>query len=91
MTTAREAQQGDAWMDEAACRGMVRLFFTTYNERPSARRRRETAARWICASCPVLDPCRERGRRGNEQGMWGGETEEDRAALRDPAGRIPSA
>jgi WhiB family transcriptional regulator, redox-sensing transcriptional regulator len=91
MTTARRAEQTDGWMDEAACRGMVRLFFTSYNERPSARRRRETAARYICASCPVLEPCREQGRRGNELGIWGGETEEDRAALRNPTRRIARA
>lgn len=40
------------WKDEAACKGMGKLFFKedrqAYNE-----------ARFICFSCPVLEDCRE--------------------------------
>ena len=40
--------------------------------------RREAAAKAICASCPVVEPCREFGRLHHEYGVWGGENEEKR-------------
>lgn len=45
-------------------------------------------AREICATCPVLDTCREWGRQHREHGVWGGETETDRRQARQ--GRKPS-
>ncbi len=33
-----------------------------------------------CEACPVLVPCREMARRNGENGFWGGESEEERAA-----------
>lgn len=38
-------------------------------------------ARAICSRCPVLLECRNWGRAQRETGIWGGETEEERAAL----------
>ncbi|WP_432139748.1 WhiB family transcriptional regulator [Streptomyces sp. bgisy154] len=38
-------------------------------------------ARAICSRCPVLLACRAWGRERGETGIWGGETEEERAAL----------
>lgn len=38
-------------------------------------------ARAICSRCPVLLECRSWGRTRRETGIWGGETEEERAAL----------
>jgi len=32
----------------------------------------------VCASCPVVEPCREYARRQQEFGFWGGENEEER-------------
>ena len=49
-------------------------------ERPERRVRREAAARELCAGCPVLEPCRQLARTNRENGFWGGETEEERAA-----------
>jgi DNA-binding CsgD family transcriptional regulator len=38
-------------------------------------------ARAICSRCPVLLACRAWGREHCETGIWGGETEQERAAL----------
>jgi WhiB family redox-sensing transcriptional regulator len=69
-----------SWMDEAACKGRTTLFFGIAGERPERRVRREAAARKVCAGCPVLEPCRTLARLNRENGLWGGETEEERAA-----------
>ena len=66
------------WMDHAVCQGKSHLYFPPRAERPQARVRREAQARLICASCPVLEPCRASARDRREYGFWGGESEEDR-------------
>lgn len=70
----------DDWTADAACKGRTTLFFGLPGERPERRRRREAAARAVCAGCPVLAPCRALARANGENGFWGGETEEERAA-----------
>lgn len=67
------------WIDFAVCRDQGHLFFEPWGERPSARLRRESQAKRLCASCPVQQPCLDAGRRNHESGVWGGETEEERA------------
>lgn len=85
-----ESIQGDAerplalmpdegWAVFANCGEMGQLFFEPFGERPGARARREVKAKAICAQCPVQLSCRESGRQNNESGIWGGETEEERA------------
>ncbi len=69
------------WTDFALCKGKTHLFFGPAGERPSKRRKRETLARSYCNVCPVQEPCREAGRDGRENGLWGNENEEERAAL----------
>ncbi len=69
-----------SWMEQAACKGRTSLFFGIAGERPERRARREAAARKVCAGCPVLGPCRAIARLNRENGFWGGETEEERAA-----------
>ena len=69
-----------SWMDDAACKGRTTLFFGIAGERPERRVRREAQARKMCAECPVLEPCRDMARINRENGFWGGETEEERAA-----------
>src|SRR5207302_827231 len=66
------------WFEEAACKGMTDLFFPPAGEREAARLQREPKARAVCASCPVVDPCRAYARRQQEFGFWGGENEEER-------------
>ncbi len=68
------------WMDDAACKGRTTLFFGIAGERPERRVRREASARALCAACPVNIPCREMARENRENGFWGGENEEERAA-----------
>ena len=68
------------WSHQAQCRGATHLFFAPDRERPGRRARREAAARALCATCPVLAPCRAWARENHEFGFWGGETEEERAA-----------
>jgi WhiB family transcriptional regulator, redox-sensing transcriptional regulator len=68
------------WSKRAACNGKTSLFFGTPAERPEARMVRELKASLVCATCPVLTPCREWARAHGEYGYWGGESEEARAA-----------
>lgn len=68
------------WMQRAACKGQPSLFFGIAGERPERRARREAAASKVCASCPVIEPCRQAARLNRESGYWGGESEEERAA-----------
>lgn len=70
------------WQLHAACRGMdSAVFFHPEGERGSARRRREQAAKAVCATCPVQLRCAEHALRVQEPyGIWGGVGEEERAA-----------
>lgn len=67
------------WTAFAACQELGHLFFEPFGERPGARQRREATAKSLCEECPVRSPCQEAGRQNHESGIWGGETEEDRA------------
>lgn len=67
------------WMDRAACKGRLELFFGIAGERPERRVRREAAAAKVCDACPVIEPCRQAARLNRESGYWGGESEEERA------------
>jgi WhiB family redox-sensing transcriptional regulator len=60
------------------------LFFGLAGERPERRVRREARARKVCEGCPVLEPCRQKARLQGENGFWGGESEEERAAAGCP-------
>ena len=68
-----------SWMAQGSCRGRTAVFFAPHAERPQARVRREAKARLICAACVVQVECREYAREHREFGIWGGESEEDRA------------
>lgn len=71
------------WQLLGACRGAdTLLFFHPDGERGSARRRRQAAAKAVCARCPVLERCRQHALRVHEPyGVWGGLSEEERARL----------
>lgn len=78
-----------SWRMHAACRTVdSALFFGGDGERPRARRRRERRAKAVCATCPVLLPCRAYALvRREAYGIWGGLSERDRARIlgdRDP-------
>ena len=71
------------WQLLAACRDVdTEQFFHPDNERGPSRLARETAAKAICATCPVVAQCAEYALRSREPyGIWGGmsETERDEA------------
>lgn len=68
------------WHQHAMCKGKTHVFFATPGERDGRRRRREALARAYCAVCTVVEPCRDAGRVGREHGLWGTESDEQRAA-----------
>jgi Transcription factor WhiB len=74
----------DDWTRDAACRGRTNLFFGIAGERPERRVRREVAARKVCDGCAVRLTCRMFARANRENGFWGGESEEERAAAGYP-------
>ena len=70
-----------AWFDDAACAGEgPELWFGPDGYESSFHRdKREARALAVCTACPVRYECRTHGRREREQGIWGGETEIERA------------
>ncbi|ACQ81301.1 transcription factor WhiB [Beutenbergia cavernae DSM 12333] len=82
------------WQYQGSCReAEPSLFFHPEGERGSARRRRDAAAKAICAACPVLQQCREHALRVREPyGVWGGMSEDERVTfLAGIAGEMPAA
>lgn len=75
----RDVLEDRTWAHYAVCGSKSELFFAPNRERPGKRMVRERAAKLICATCPVAVACRDSGRRNHEVGIWGGETEEERA------------
>ena len=71
------------WQLHGSCRGLdSALFFHPDNERGPSRVRRESAAKAICAACPVVEPCREHALAVREPyGVWGGMTEDEREEI----------
>lgn len=71
------------WQLQGACRGHdPDLFYFLDYERGNARRERANAAKNICDDCPVREICRETAMAtGEEYGIWGGLTPEERRLL----------
>ncbi len=62
------------------------LFFHPFGERGPKRAARVSAARAVCAGCPVFAECRAHTLAVREPyGMWAGLSEEDRDRLWHPA------
>lgn len=72
------------WQQHARCQGQTDLFFAGDGEPPAERRRRESLAIELCDICPVKQVCRDTAREQREIGVWGGETDEERAAAGYP-------
>jgi WhiB family redox-sensing transcriptional regulator len=77
-----------AWRLEAACGGLPSsVFYSPDGERGAARRRRERAAKAICAGCRVREPCAAYAlAHGERYGVWGGLSEHERAMIWDRQG-----
>lgn len=76
-----------SWQHEAHCHSVGSyFFFAPDNEQPRAKTAREHAALSICATCPVISPCRQHAlRAGERHGIWGGTTESQRASHGHPS------
>lgn len=84
----------DGWEDAAACRREDPTMFFGPNRFEPKRERlaREKAAKAICATCPVVDACREHALlHGELYGVWGGLGEADRRGLMEGRGVPRSA
>ena len=72
------------WQYSGTCRGQdPSLFFHPEGERGGTRRRRDDAAKAICAECPVIVQCRNHALLVHEPyGVWGGMSEDERRSLK---------
>ena len=78
------ATGGGAWRSAAACAGLGPTLFYDPNRLAIA------AAKRICGRCPVIDDCAERaGTVGEQFGIWGGQTEAERAARTTSGPSLP--
>lgn len=74
----------DDWQERARCRHEpMALFFGPNRFEPKRDRlARESAAKAVCADCPVIVECREHALRAEElYGVWGGLGEAERRAV----------
>lgn len=71
------------WQQRGACTDTdTELFFHPDNERGPRREAREAAAKAVCATCPVLQQCRDYALATREPfGVWGGLSEPDRERI----------
>jgi WhiB family redox-sensing transcriptional regulator len=76
-----ETSTGD-WRSMAACRdGDPDLFFPVGSTGPALRQ--IEAAKAVCRACPSLDPCLEFAlKTGQDAGVWGATSEDERRILR---------
>ena len=80
------------WQRRAACAETgPELFFGPDDEMPGDQQARETAAKRVCARCPVRRECLEYGESlgadGRRHGVWGGLGELDRQRYRRSQGQ----
>lgn len=77
------------WQFLGACRDTgPETFFHPEGERGSKRRDRDTQAKEICATCPVIADCRAHALSVREPyGVWGGLTEDEREQITERQNR----
>lgn len=68
------------WQQSGACRDLPsEMFFHPDGERGPSRRNREARAKAVCATCPVMQACRNHALTVEEPyGIWGGLSEDER-------------
>ena len=71
------------WQYQGACRDLpTEMFFHPDGERGPRRANRDAAAKAVCATCPVIEACRQHALSVQEPyGIWGGLSEDDRLAI----------
>ncbi len=79
LTGGQPADRG--WRERAACRGVdPELFFPTAEPGP-VHDEQVAAAKWVCARCPVREPCLTEALARIPYGVAGGLTEHERREL----------
>ena len=75
------------WRERSACLDEdPELFFPVGNSGPAVLRIEE--AKTVCRRCPVMEQCRQWAlETGQDHGVWGGLSEEERRAARRRANR----
>ena len=74
------------WVDDAACRGQLDLFFP-HNANDHNERRKIHRAIAICRTCPVIEQCRHYATTNREKyGIWAGLTAEQLRRTRNEHG-----
>ncbi|GAA1521283.1 WhiB family transcriptional regulator [Sphaerisporangium rubeum] len=75
------------WRHRAACRDVdPELFFPIGNTGPALMQIEE--AKQVCRSCPVVDSCLKWAlESGQDAGVWGGLSEDERRALKRRSAR----
>lgn len=68
--------------DRRPCENTPDLFSAPDGEKFHSAERldRISHAKALCLTCPIMQACREEGRKLREPGIWGGESDEERAA-----------
>ena len=81
------------WQVDGSCRREnPDVFFHPEGERGAARRSRDSDAKAVCLSCPVVQSCREHALRAREPfGVWGAMTECEREATYSARPGLPAA
>ncbi|WJR33522.1 WhiB family transcriptional regulator [Mycobacteroides immunogenum] len=86
IATADAGAVGDVgeWWSQARCRGLpTEMFFVPDGDRGRSRLVRETRAKRVCQSCPVLRQCGTYAvSAGERHGVWGALTPMERAERR---------
>lgn len=79
------------WRDRAACLDEdPELFFPIGNTGPALQQIEDAKA--ICRTCPVIDECLKFAlENGQDAGVWGGLSEDERRALKRRAARARRA
>ena len=79
------------WRHRAACRDVdPELFFPIGNTGPALMQIEE--AKQVCRSCPVVDSCLKWAlESGQDAGVWGGLSEDERRALKRRNARTRAA
>ena len=80
-------EHGDTWRDRAVCRNEEpELFFPIGNTGPALLQIEEAKA--VCRRCPVMEECLQWAlEMGEDAGVWGGLSEDERRRLRRRAAR----
>ncbi|MER5355879.1 WhiB family transcriptional regulator [Kitasatospora sp. NPDC002551] len=85
--TLKARESGRQWRDRAVCREEdPELFFPVGNVGPALLQIEEAKA--VCRRCPVMETCQRWAlETGQDGGVWGGMSEDERRALKSRAAR----